>query len=375
VTLGLEDLPGATLALAEDGSIVAAGGRLLTEVGHEAGLLVGRPLDAVLARASRLYYRTQVQPALTLGGRIDEVYLNLVAPDGAPVAVIASAARDRAAGLTVLTLLPIARRAAFEQQLILTRRTAEELLRTRSELLERRDEEARENARLAERLRELAARLEAEHASTARAAARALHEGVAQDIAALRFTLDQLRQHSQDAALKERLPTLEALAAQTLVQVRELSYDLYPAAVEHTDAAGAVRAAVRAVEDTEGVVVAFSCETPRAPAEREVRLVLYRFVEEALRSTAAHGPECRAEVTVAVRGTTLEVGVCAASPAAGTPDPELTDGLGVLAARERLRRIGGVLDVDADGPGGVRLVARIPLEPAPAAAARADDAD
>jgi signal transduction histidine kinase len=278
--------------------------------------------------------------------------------------VLASALRDAggAAPATLLTVLPMQRRAEFEQRLIGARRTAEELLRTRTELLERRDAEARESAELAERLRLLTARLDADHSDLNRATARSLHEEVAQDLAALKWQLDALRRNASHDELQAQLAGLEQLAAQTLSQVRELSYELYPAVLEHSDLTGAVRAAARAFEQEFGLPVDVTTLQLALGRDRSVQLVLYRFVEEALRNAVLQGAASRAAVTIG--GTPEEIEVTVADD--GTADasaPEARGGLGLLAARERLRRLGGALTIAAREPRGLAVIARIPREP------------
>jgi sigma-B regulation protein RsbU (phosphoserine phosphatase) len=360
----IDALPCGVLGYDDDGRIVLANRQVAGDLGHAVDELVGLRLDTVLPPAARLYFVTHVQPALKLRGRIDEVYLTLRARDGALLPVLASALRDAsgAAPATLLTVLPMQRRAEFEQRLIDARRTAEELLRTRTELLERRDAEARESAELAERLRALTARIDADHSDASRATARSLHEEVAQDLAALKWQLDALQRNGAHDELQEQLAGLEQLAAQTLSQVRELSYDLYPAVLEHSDLTGTVRAAARAFEQEFGLPVDVTLLQPVPALDRSVQLLLYRFVEEALRNTVLHGGASRAAVTIG--GTPEAIELAVFDDGAGDPGaPAVAGDFGLLAARERLRRLGGSLAITGREPRGLAVVARIPREP------------
>jgi signal transduction histidine kinase len=351
------------MAVSDAGTIVAANRRLHEDLGHPVGELVGHRLDRVLAPAARIFYFAQMRPALELGRAVEEVYLTVRTRDGASLPVVANARRERRefGAFTIFALLPMQRRAEFEQRMIGARRTAEELAQTHAELLERREAELRENTALADRLRELATRLEADHAETARATARTLHESVAQDIAAIRLGVDSLRRTAEGRRSDAHLEALEQLASQALAQVRDLSYDLYPAVLEHAALPAALRAAARDAAREFGleVDVVVSGEVP--PLEREPALVLYRFVEEALRNAVRHGLASRADVRIACTGGSLEVSVTDDGTAGAVPDADATTGLGLLAARERLRRLGGELATVAAVPQGLRVAAVVPV--------------
>jgi signal transduction histidine kinase len=263
----------------------------------------------------------------------------------------------------VLALLPMQRRAEFEQRMIAARRTAEELARAHAELLDRRDAEVRENAAMAERLRELATRLEADHAERARATARSLHEDVAQDIASIRLSLDALRRSAERGDADAQLDSLERLATQALSHVRDLSYDLYPAVLEHADVAGSMRAAARSAEENFGIDVRVTVAGDVPPLEREPKLVLYRFVEEALRNAVRHGRAETIEVAIVRSGDRLAVHVADDGVGAASTDGATTGGVGLLAARERLRRLGGDLAVEPRAPSGLCVSASLPAPP------------
>ncbi|MDF4250494.1 sensor histidine kinase [Streptomyces sp. WMMB303] len=110
--------------------------------------------------------------------------------------------------------------------------------------------------------------------------------------------------------------------------------------------------------DAEGVV---------APT---VTLSAYRIVQEALANVVRHAPGARTRVSVTVpdEGWLSVLVVNSASPEPEAAPLETTGtGHGLVGMRERVRLVGGSLQVGALPEGGFRVAARLPLHPAPSA--------
>ncbi|MFI7240848.1 sensor histidine kinase [Streptomyces qinglanensis] len=101
-----------------------------------------------------------------------------------------------------------------------------------------------------------------------------------------------------------------------------------------------------------------------------VTLSAYRIVQEALANVVRHAPGARTRVSVSVAdGGLLSVLVVNGA----SPEPEAAPletagtGHGLVGMRERVRLVGGSLQVGALPDGGFRVAARLPLHPSPAA--------
>ncbi|WP_432107896.1 sensor histidine kinase [Streptomyces sp. AA1529] len=106
-----------------------------------------------------------------------------------------------------------------------------------------------------------------------------------------------------------------------------------------------------------------------APAPT-VTLSAYRIVQEALANVVRHAPGARTRVSVTVpdEGWLSVVVVNGASPEPEAAPLETTGtGHGLVGMRERVRLVGGSLQVGALPDGGFRVAARLPLHPPPAA--------
>ena len=108
-----------------DDVIVRANTTFATSIGTAVGDLVGRRFRDLLPPGSQLLYETRHLPVLRLNGSVGEVFLEVLNTSGSTLPVLANAATD---GVEVrIGVLPAVERVGYEQQLLLTQRTAESL--------------------------------------------------------------------------------------------------------------------------------------------------------------------------------------------------------------------------------------------------------
>jgi signal transduction histidine kinase len=100
---------------------------LCTLLGYDEGDLEGRPFDALLTMAGRIFFQTHLFPLLRLHGRAQEIFLLLRHRDGGEVGVLANAVRIERGGRAVhdCVLLEVRERRKFEDALLRARRAAD----------------------------------------------------------------------------------------------------------------------------------------------------------------------------------------------------------------------------------------------------------
>lgn len=205
--------------------------------------------------------------------------------------------------------------------------------------------------------------------------ARELHDGIGQNLTALKHQLSLLTTEARDPALVAGLQAGVELCAQTLADTRELSRLLRPQVLDDLGLAAALRWLARAVGEKAGLTVAVDAEH-LAPLDDEVQTLLFRIAQEALTNIVRHAQAREAMIAVAVRdgqavltvwddgrGFDVDAALAAASEGASA-------GLGGM--RDRVALHGGHLRLESDPDGGTRVRASVPLEatgaaPAPAA--------
>lgn len=214
------------------------------------------------------------------------------------------------------------------------------------------------------RVRAFAQRLEMARDSERQSLARALHEGIAQDLFAAKLTLDHLKANSPDGALpwRELGDTIDSC----MRSASELANEVRPSALVHLDIAEAIAEHARAVEAVSGLSIRIS-QVARIPTlEEPARLVLFRAAQEALTNVVRHANASGVHIVLGcdARRVTMHV----LDDGCGIADDALAKpgALGLLGLRERLEALGGALHVAREARSGTRLSVRLPRAcPAP----------
>jgi PAS domain S-box-containing protein len=209
------------------------------------------------------------------------------------------------------------------------------------------------------RLRALTQRLETVREDERRSVALRLHEGVAQDLFALKLSLVRFDRALGDAALRAEARELMTTIEQAMVDLRELANDLRPAALAHARLPDAIAAHARWFSPLCGMEIDVAEEQCIPEVDEATRLLLFRAAQEALTNAARHGRAPRVEIRFRVidehvRMTVEDDGVGFEADALRKPGS-----LGLLGLDERLRSLGGALTITSRPGIGTRLVVQV----------------
>lgn len=193
--------------------------------------------------------------------------------------------------------------------------------------------------------------------------AHALHDETGQLLAAVHIALDEVAR-GLPPPVRERLQEVRKLLDQIETQLRQLSHELRPIALDDFGLVPALelladRMSKRMKYPIE--VDGFSGERLPAPIET----ALYRIVHEALNNAARHARATRVQVRIERTGRGVlclvvdnGVGFDPSRPAA-TPQEA---GLGLVGIRERLNALGGTLEIKSTRGRGTEIRIAVPLE-------------
>ncbi|MCF6734382.1 GAF domain-containing sensor histidine kinase [Blastococcus sp. KM273129] len=223
-----------------------------------------------------------------------------------------------------------------------------------------------ENARLFDEAQRRLA-LEARHRL-----ARELHDSVSQALFSMTLetrTAQLLLERTglpADGPLGERLSYLRQLTQAAHSEMRALIFELRPEALRQEGLAAAVSKQAEGMSGRTGIAVEVRVPKKRIRLPCEVEEQVYRVVQEALANIAKHSGASRATVRLGRRrteppGLLVEIVDDGAGfdPCAGQPGH-----LGLSTMAQRVRQLGGVLQVDSSPGRGTRLSATVPLPPA-----------
>jgi PAS domain S-box-containing protein len=191
--------------------------------------------------------------------------------------------------------------------------------------------------------------------------ARELHDEIGQILTSLRFALEASASGPPEAAAG-KVGEARALIGEALTRVRELSFDLRPALLDHLGLLPALRGLIERYTACTGVRVNFNQTALDRRFAPELETAAYRIVQEALTNVARHARVCEAEVRLWVDVGTLQVQV--EDQGVGfDPETVLAAGRssGLPGMHERVKLLGGRLAVESAPAGGTHLLAELPL--------------
>lgn len=200
--------------------------------------------------------------------------------------------------------------------------------------------------RLADHLRDVSAILDSEEAER-RKIARRLHEGFAQDMAALLLELQVLAKDLDRELSRKQLQDVRSIVRETLVGLRRLALDLRPSSLDECGLQAALDGIVDREHTTNSrqITLDYGCPCELTP---DVETAVYRLIDDAIRTSTG---SLTVQLTTADGGEKLQIKICG-----GSTDRAL---LGKLAgARARIVLIGGTLQSSINGT--TTIVAELP---------------
>ena len=192
--------------------------------------------------------------------------------------------------------------------------------------------------------------------------ARDLHDDIGQRVASLSIGLSRIERQIPDASNSARklLSDLEQQTLQLSADLRHLSHELHPGALEHLGLLEALRERCDDFSEESGVPVRLDVSESWRDVPGDTALCLYRVAQEALRNAATHARARNVTVSLDQLDGHLTMQVtddgCGFDPAATTR----RSGLGLVSLAERVRMLGGELAVTAAPDAGTRLAVSLP---------------
>ncbi len=212
-----------------------------------------------------------------------------------------------------------------------------------------------------ERIRELAQRLETVREDERRAVAQVLHEGVAQDLFAMKLGVNQLQAQAADRGVTQAYQELEAVIDKCIRATRQVANDLQPTAIVHLSLAAALREHAQYFKEISGLDIRVIERTPVSSIDAATRLILFRAAQEALTNVSRHARASRVDIVLRAEAHSIAMDVN--DDGIGIADSALAKvgSLGLLGIRERVGALGGTVAVSRNGGSGTTVSVRLPV--------------
>ncbi len=235
------------------------------------------------------------------------------------------------------------------------RKTAEEKMR---EHQRQRAEDLRRYAQLTQRAQE----------EERRRISRELHDDICQRLTALNLQMNVFEDAVEDnkKVSTRRLKSVRSEINNLISEVRSISYNLRPSALDHFGLVTALRLLCSEFEKLHGFQIRF--ETTVAPHKRfdpDLEIALYRIAQEALTNCAKHAKPKAAVLRLEEAGDQLSVSIV--DDGAGfrlgsrSGTKEVGKHFGLINMRERTELLGGIFKMESSPGKGTSVSATVPL--------------
>ena len=190
--------------------------------------------------------------------------------------------------------------------------------------------------------------------------ARELHDGLGQNLTALKHRLAQLAP-ALDGEAREQLEAAISLCAETLEDTRHLSRLLRPPILDDLGLVSALRWLARSQAESAGIDVTAEIVEPLPPLDSDLQTLLFRVAQEALTNVARHSGARSALLRLVARDGTLRLQVADDGRGCDPAVASRSGGSGLGGMRERLRLYDGRLELHSVPGEGMRLRVVVPV--------------
>lgn len=269
--------------------------------------------------------------------------------------------------LSATSILPNAFSAADER--LMATLAAQAALALENARLFRAQEHARKTAETQHRrLRRLNRQLVSAQETERQRLSRELHDEAGQSLTALKITLDLIRGSlpASEAHAQESLQDAIQLTDQTMENIRLISYNLRPPALDKFGLDTSLQGYCREFSHRTGLPVAYEGNSQLPKLSDAQAITLYRVVQEALTNVAKHARATQAKVMLTYKSGLLTVKVIDDGVGFHFSSEDSTvfgavNGIGLIGMRERLELLDGELWL-RQAKQGARLIAHLPVD-------------
>ena len=225
-----------------------------------------------------------------------------------------------------------------------------------------------EQKQVEEELRQLSSRLLRLQDEERRRIARDLHDSFAQSVLAVSLNLAQVREleRALDKRSQHALSEAQKLVKDLARNIRALSYLLHPSELDELGLPAAIEEYAKGFSQRTGIQLDIDLASGSGRFSQEAETALFRVLQESLGNIQKHSGSPTGKIRL--EGNLHEVTLEVSDAGTGIPADILNEersgarglGVGILGMGERMRQLGGRLDIRS-GSGGTTVRAVLPL--------------
>ena len=211
------------------------------------------------------------------------------------------------------------------------------------------------------RLRDLSTRLLHSQDDERRRLARELHDSTGQLLAAVQLNISLVQ--AEAAALSEdgrkRLAETMLIADQAIREVRTMSYLLHPPMLDEAGLSLALQWFVEGFQERSKIQIELDVAEGLERLPQNTETAIFRIVQESLTNIHRHSESSRANIRIALDASELVLTIrdtgkgISAAALQSSVQKRRNIGVGIQGMRERVRQLGGKIDIRAAEPGTI----------------------
>jgi signal transduction histidine kinase len=188
--------------------------------------------------------------------------------------------------------------------------------------------------------------------------ARELHDSTGQELVILTINLGSLRAKAEavNSEISDLAANCENLARQISTELRTISYLLHPPLLDQMGLASAINWFVEGFKNKTDIDVALELPSNMERLPRDIETALFRIVQEALTNIHRHSGSSTAAISLQNDGSDIVLRI--RDDGSGIPKDALYKigrglslGVGLRGMRERVKELGGHMEVRSPGKG------------------------
>jgi PAS domain S-box-containing protein len=194
--------------------------------------------------------------------------------------------------------------------------------------------------------------------------AREIHDDYSQRVAMLALDLEQLAEDVGDSSgeTSQKFHELFDLVSELGADLHSLSHRLHSSTLESLGLLAGLEAFCKEFAEQQGMQVDFAHENVRRSVPADAALCMFRITQEAVRNIKKHSGANRAEVRLEQLDERLHLSVSDCGRGFNSNKPPAERGIGIHSMEERLRLLGGKLEIQSRPMEGTRIDAWLPLK-------------
>jgi PAS domain S-box-containing protein len=240
------------------------------------------------------------------------------------------------------------------------RRRAEEQLRTANASLET---ELAKRIRNEQKIQTLSAKLIEAREDERKRLARELHDDLNQQVAAVSIAMGNLKRHipAEQIELRDQSVRIHQNLVRLAENVSRMSHELHPAILDYYGLGAALHECCDEFTALTGIRILLDTRGSFESVPPSIALSAYRIAQESLQNVAKHARADTARIEVSYFDRVLRLTISDSGIGMDPDSVETRTGSGLVAIKERVRLVGGSVEIRSKPNQGTRLTVAIPV--------------